>query len=327
MMTIYKLFGRVAASLLIALGACGGAMAAQTYPNRPIRLINPWPAGGPADVVIRPIARRLGDALGQSVVVENRPGANGTIATEFVARAAPDGYTLLFSHVGPTAISPALQKGIPYDSVKDFAPITQITSSPLMLVCRPEIPARNLPELIAYAKAHPGKLNYGSFGNGSTAHLAGEMLNMMAGIKMTHVPYKGASPVMIDLLGGRIDCAFFNVAGVVSQVKSGRLRGYAVTTLKRLSLLPEYPTVSETLPGYEVNSWFGLMAPAGTPKAIVDRLYREVARIIHEPEVAEAFKQNGLNIEGTTPEEYAEKVKSDLARWALLIKNMGIKEN
>ncbi|MDO8280728.1 MAG: tripartite tricarboxylate transporter substrate binding protein [Burkholderiaceae bacterium] len=324
-MTSYRIFRAFAPFALVVSALCGSGAWAQAYPNKPIRLINPWPAGGPADAVARPITQRLGEALGQPVIMENRPGNNGVIGSAAVAKAAPDGYTLLFSHVGPTAISPALQSSMPYDSVKDFAPITQVTSSPLMLVCRPDVPARNLPELIAYAKANPGKLNYGSFGNGSTAHLAGEMLKTMAGINLVHVAYKGAAPVMTDLLGGQIDCAFFNVAGVVPQIKTGRLRGYAVTTLRRLPLLADYPSVHETLPGFEVNSWFGLMAPAGTPREIVTRLQAEVARIIRTPEVAEAYKQSGLDVEGTTPDEYAEKVKVDLVRWNRLIKTMGIK--
>lgn len=324
-MISHRIFRAFVPFALIVSALSGTGAWAQAYPNKPIRLINPWPAGGPADTVARPITQRLGEALGQPVIMENRPGNNGVIGSAFVAKAAPDGYTLLFSHVGPTAISPALQSSMPYDSVKDFAPITQVTSSPLMLVCRPAVPARDLPELIAYAKANPGKLNYGSFGNGSTAHLAGEMLKTMAGINLVHVAYKGAAPVMTDLLGGQIDCAFFNVAGVVPQIKTGRLRGYAVTTLRRLPLLADYPSVHETLPGFEVNSWFGLMAPAGTPREIVTRLQAEVARIIRIPEVAEAYKQSGLDIEGTTPDEYAEKVKVDLARWNRLIKSMGIK--
>ncbi len=311
--------------LLFLMSAGLGLAFAQEFPSRPIKVINPWPAGGPADAIVRPIVQRLGDVLGQPIIVESRAGNNGVIGSALVAKSPADGYTLLFGHVGPTAISPALQRDMPYDSVKDFAPITQVTSSPLMLICRPEIPVKTIGGLIAYAKVNPGKLTYGSFGNGSTAHLAGEMLKTMAQINLLHVPYKGAAPVMTDMLGGQIDCAFFNIAGTVAQIRAGRLRGIAVTTLRRSALMPEFPTVDETLRGFEVNSWFGFMAPAGTPRPIIGRLHAELVKIVRAPDVAELLKLAGLDIESTSPDEFSQQIRSDLTRWAKLIRDTGIK--
>ena len=256
---------------LIALSGllAAGATLAAGYPDKPITVINPWTSGGPADTVARPVLQKLSERLGQPVIMENKPGANGVIGSAFVARAVPDGYTLLFSHVGPITISPAVQKEMPYDSVRDFKPITQVVSAPLVLTVRPSLPIHNLKELVDYARANPGKLSYGSVGPGSTTHLAGEILSSMADIKLLHVPYKGAAPVINDMLGGSIEMTFLNIAGSISYIKSGQLRAIAVTTLKRSSLLPDLPTIAETYPGFEVNSWYGLMAPAKTPDDIV----------------------------------------------------------
>jgi len=318
----------IAAALAMALlaAAAGASASAAEWPTKPIHVVNPWPPGGPADLVARPIMEKLAEALGQAVVLENKPGANGTIGTAFVARAAPDGYTLLFSHVGPIAISPALQQ-LPYDPVKELVAITQFVSGPTVLVVRPDLPVKSVPDLIAYAKANPGKLTYGSVGPGSTTHLAGEMLHLMAGIDIVHVPYKGAAPVVVDLLGGQIDMAFINISGAIPQMQAGKLRGIAVTTLKRSSVLPDLPTVDETLPGFEVNSWYGFMAPAATPRPIVDRLYAECARILKMPDIVERLKAGGLDPEGTTPEQHEAKIKDDIARWAKLVKETGVTAN
>jgi tripartite-type tricarboxylate transporter receptor subunit TctC len=303
------------------------AGSAETWPSKAIHVVNPWPPGGPADIVARPIMEKLSDALGQPIVLDNKPGANGTIGCNFVAKAAPDGYTLLFSHVGPIAISPAIQPEMPYDPVKDLVAITQFVSGPTVLVVRPDVPVKSVPELIDYAKKHPGKLTYGSVGQGSTTHLAGEMLHMMAGIDIVHVPYKGAAPVITDLLGGQIDMSFINISGALPYMQAGKLRGLAVTTLKRSSVLPDLPTVSETLPGFEVNSWYGFMAPAGTPKPIVERLYTEVAKILKMPDIVDRLKASGLDPEGTTPEQHEAKIKEDLVRWAKLVQATGVKVN
>jgi tripartite-type tricarboxylate transporter receptor subunit TctC len=326
-MTIFR--SRVAAAvvaILASLTVSGGGFA-QAWPAKPIHVVNPWPPGGPADIVARPIMEKLAEALGQPVVLDNKPGANGTIGCNAVAKAAPDGYTLLFSHVGPIAISPAMQPDMPYDPVRDLVAISQFVSGPTVLVVRPEVPAKSVPELIDHAKKNPGKLTYGSVGQGSTTHLAGEMLHMMGGIDIVHVPYKGAAPVVTDLLGGQIDMSFINISGALPYIQSGKLRAIAVTTLKRSSVLPDLPTVSETLPGFEVNSWYGFMAPAGPPRPIVDRLYGEVSKILKMPDIIERLKASGLDPEGTTPEQHAAKIKDDIARWAKLVQATGVKVN
>ncbi len=317
------LLRRTCISLVVCL-AFANLASAQGYPNKPIKVINPWPPGGPADIVARPIMAKLAERLGQPVIVENRAGANGVIGSAAVAKSPADGYTLLFSHVGPIAISPAMQADMPYNSVKDFEPITQVVSAPTVLLVRPELPVKTLQELIAYARSQPGKVTYGSVGPGSTTHLAGEMLRSMAGIDILHVPYKGAAPVITDLIGGQIDMAFINIAGAMSYIESGRLRAIAVSTLKRSSLLPNLPAIAESYPGFEVNSWYGVMAPAGTPKAIVNRLQSEIASILKSPDIVQMLKTGGLDAEGSTPEQYAAKIQSDLVRWAAVVKATGL---
>ena len=311
---------------LIALSGllAAGATLAAGYPDKPITVINPWTSGGPADTVARPVLQKLSERLGQPVIMENKPGANGVIGSAFVARAAPDGYTLLFSHVGPITISPAVQKDMPYDSLRDFKPITQIVSAPTVLLVRPSLPIHNLKELVDYARANPGKLSYGSVGPGSTTHLAGEILSTMADIKLLHVPYKGAAPVVNDMLGGSIDMSFLNIAGAISYIKSGQLRAIGVTTLKRSPLLPDLPAIAETYPGFEVNSWYGLMAPARTPDDIVVMLQKQVAEIIRSPDIVELFARNGLTPEGTTPAQYTGQIKTDLARWRNVVQTSGL---
>jgi tripartite-type tricarboxylate transporter receptor subunit TctC len=314
--------------LLLGAGAAlaaAPALAQQPWPNRPIRLINPWPPGGPADTVARPLANKVGEAVGQPMVMENRPGANGTIGAAAVARAAPDGHTLYFSHVGPIAISPAFASSLPYDSVRDFAPVTQLVSGPIVLVVRPDVPARSVPELLELAKRQPGQISYGSVGPASTTHLAGEMLAMMGGVQLLHVPYQGAAPVVTDLLGGRIHFAFLNFSGALAQMQAGKLNAIAVSTERRAARLPDLPTVAETLPGFEVNSWYGIMAPAGTPGPIVERLHREFASAIRSPEITGMLQAQGFGIEATTPEQYAQKIRDDLKRWGDLARATGIR--
>ena len=299
---------------------------AADYPTRTITVINPWTAGGPADTVARPILQKLSEVLKQPVVLENKAGANGVIGANYVARATPDGYTLLFSHVGPITISPAVQKDMPYDAVRDFAPITQVVSAPTVLVVRPDLPIHNLKEFIEYARANPGKLSYGSVGTGSTTHLAGEILATMADVKMLHVPYKGAAPVMNDLLGGQINCTFLNIAALLPYIKSGQVRAIGVSTLKRSPLLPELPAIAETYPGFEVNSWYGMMAPAKTPAHIVDLLQKEVAKILQLPEIIQSMHASGLSPEGTTPVQYAAQIQTDLNRWQAAVTKAGIEK-
>ncbi len=311
--------------VLIAMSLTTSALAAD-YPTRTITVINPWPPGGPADTVARPILQKLSEALKQPVVLENKAGANGVIGANYVARANPDGYTLLFSHVGPITISPAVQKEMPFDSVRDFAPITQIVSAPTVLVVRPDLPIHNLKEFVEYARVNPGKLSYGSVGIGSTTHLAGEILATMANVNMLHVPYKGAAPVMTDLLGGQINCTFLNIAALMPYIKSGQVRPIGVSTLKRSALLSELPAIAETYPGFEVNSWYGMMAPAKTPANIVNLLQKEVAKILQMPEISQTLQAVGLSVEGTTPEQHAEQIKRDLSRWQTAVTKAGIQK-
>jgi tripartite-type tricarboxylate transporter receptor subunit TctC len=308
----------------MGLTASRRASAQAGWPNRPIRLINPAPAGGPGDIVARPIAARLTEALGQPMLVEARPGANGTIGANLVARAAPDGYTIFLSGIGPIGIGPNFQT-VPYDPVRSFAPITQLVSTPLLLVVRPEVPATTVPELLALARARPGQLSYGSVGPASITHLAAEMLARQGGVTMLHVPYPGAAPVVTDMLGGRIDIAFINPAAALPQMEAGRLRALAVSTLRRWGRQPGIATVAETLPGFDVNSWYGLMAPAGTPAEIVDRLYRESAAALRVPEIAAQYTAAGFEVEGTTPEQYAAKIREELDRWGALARATGIR--
>jgi len=309
---------------VMALAFATGA-SAQQYPNKPIRIINPWTPAGPAELLARTIGVKLQESLGQPVLIESRPGANGTIGATFVAKSAPDGYTILFSHVGPMAIHPAVAASMPYDTLKDFEPITQVAAGALVLLVRNDIPAKSVPELLAYAKANAGKLSCGSVGPASTTHFACEMFNMMGGVSTIHVPYKGSAPVVTDMLGGQIAISFLNIAGVTGQLKANQLRALAVTTLKRSPVLPDLPALNELMPGFEVNSWYGMMAPAGTPKAIVQLLQRETAKALKAPDVNERLRAGGLDPVGNTPEEHAAQLRADLARWAKVAKTAKIK--
>ena len=310
---------------ILAAFAFASAASAQQYPNKPIRIINPWTPAGPAELLARTIGVKLQESLGQPVLIESRPGANGTIGATFVAKSAPDGYTILFSHVGPMAIHPAVAASMPYDTLKDFEPITQVAAGALVLLVRNDIPAKSVPELVAYAKANAGKLSCGSVGPASTTHFACEMFNMMGGVSTIHVPYKGSAPVVTDMLGGQIAISFLNIAGVMGQLKANQLRPLAVTTLKRSAVLPDLPALNELMPGFEVNSWYGMMAPAGTPKAIVQLLQRETAKALKAPDVNERLRAAGLDPVGNTPEEHAAQLRADLARWAKVAKTAKIK--
>ena len=302
-----------------------GALAQQQYPNKPIHLINPWTPAGPAELLTRIVGAKLQASLGQPVVIENKPGANGTIGATFVAKSAPDGYTILFSHVGPMAISPAVVEKMPYDTLKDFEPVTQVAAGALVLLVQNQIPITNLKELVAYGKANQGKMSCGSVGPASTSHLACELFNILGGVQTIHVPYKGSAPVVTDMLGGQISIAFLNVAAAMPQMRANQVRPVAVTTLKRSGVLPDLPTMNESMPGFEVNSWYGMMAPAGTPKSIVQLLQRETAKALKLPDVSEKLKEFGLDPVGNTPEEHAAQLRADLARWAKVAKSAKIK--
>ncbi len=300
---------------------------AQAYPNKPIRMVSPWPPGGPAEALGRVITTKMSEVLGQPFVIESKPGANGTIGTGFVAKAPPDGYTLLLANLGPTAIAPALSKEPLYDTLKDFEPITQVIAGPTLLLVRNGLPVHSVKELIAYAKANPGKLSYGSVGIASTTHLAAENLNIMAGINTVHIPYKGSTPVLVDMMGERVDFAFIGISGSIQQARQGQMRAIAISTLKRSPNFPDIAAVAETVPGFELNSWYGLLAPKGTPRPIIQRLYEETVAVLRKPDVLDWMKQNGLEPVGSTPEEYGAYIRAELVKWNKAVKDAKITAN
>jgi tripartite-type tricarboxylate transporter receptor subunit TctC len=312
------------ALLVLALGT--GGVRAQTYPDKPVRVIVGYPPGGGTDVVARIITPKLSELLGQPVVIENRPGATGITAAAYVAKSAPDGYTLMMGHVSIHAISPHVFAKLPYDAEKDFAPIILAASVPHIIVVPPSSPLKSIRDLIALAKAQPGKLTFPSAGNASTPHLAGEMFKSLAGVDLVHVPYKGSGQSMQDLLGGVHAVAFDTMPAIAPYVRSGRLRALAVTSAKRLPEFPDVPTVAESgLPAYHMTTWYGLFAPAGTPAAIISRLHAETARAMQAPDVRAHLVQAGVDDTATrTPEEFGAMVQADFARWAKIVKAAGV---
>jgi tripartite-type tricarboxylate transporter receptor subunit TctC len=312
--------------LLGVLGGLGGESAfAQTYPVRPIRMIVAYPPGGGTDIVGRMMGQRLGENLGQTVVVDNRGGATGNIGTEIAAHATADGYTLLMGNVAPNAINVSLFKKLPFDPVKDFAPVSLVAVTPNILVVQPSSPVKTVKDLIALAKSKPGTLNFPSAGVGSSSHLAGEMLKSMAGIDMVHVPYKGGGPALVALLSGQVQLMFATLPAAMPHVKSGKLRPVAVTTSHRSQALPELPTIAESgVAGYEAATWYGLLAPAGTPKAIVDRLHAEIVKIL-ATDTRQRLAAQGFEPAGTTPAEFAGYIKSEIVKWVKVIKAAGIR--
>jgi tripartite-type tricarboxylate transporter receptor subunit TctC len=300
---------------------------AQAWPGKqPIKFVVPYPPGGASDVTARVLAVKLSESLGQSVVVENRPGANGILALDLVAKAPADGYTILMANLGPNAINPGVYHKLPYDSIKGFTPITLTSLVPLVVLVAPTLPVKSMPELIAYAKANPGKLTYASAGNGSANHLAGEMMQTMTGMKMVHVPYKGDAPAVADVSGGMVSMMFPTVVAGIPHVKSGRLRALAVTSTKRSSSMPDVPTVSEAgIPGFEAVSWGGIMGPGGLPPEIVTRLNSEIVRILKMPDVAEKLSSLGAEIVGSTPEEFGTYLKAEIAKWGKVAHDNNIK--
>lgn len=298
---------------------------AQTYPSKPIRFIAGFPAGGPSDIVTRALAKRMAEMMGQPVVVENRSGAGGHIAAEALVRSAPDGYTVLLAGSFVT-IGPSLNPKLPYDPVKDLAPISLVALNQYVLVTHPAVPARNVKELVRLAKSHPGKLNYGSSGVGAPPHLATELFKTMAQIDAVHVPYKGATPALADLVGGHLDFYIGGISGVLPQVKSGKVRALGVTGSKRSSQLPEIPTIAEAgLPGYEVVTWFGVVAPADTPKDVIGKLNGVLAKVVGEPEMKGYLVAQGLEPATSTPEQFGQLIRSEIPKFAKIIKAAGIK--
>lgn len=314
------------AALAFSLAVCSHAFA-QAYPAKPIHIVQPYQAGGPADGLARMVGNKMAARLGQTVLIETKVGAGGTIATGYVAKAPADGYTVLLAHVGPIALSPATQKDLPYDVLRDFEPVCQLVATPLLLVVRNDIPARTVKEFIDYAKANPGQLTYGSIGVGSTSHLAGAMLDSMTGTKTLHVPFKGSAQTLVEMIGGRISYSFIGVSGSIQQARAGQIRALAVTTQKRSSNLPDIPSAAETVPGFELNSWYGLMVPTGTPKAVVMKLQQEAVLAVKAPDVLEWMKVNGLDPQGSTPEEFGALVRSETDKWAKTIKAVNFSLN
>jgi tripartite-type tricarboxylate transporter receptor subunit TctC len=298
---------------------------AQAYPSKAIRVIIAQAPGSATDVVGRIVANKLAESLGQQLVIDARPGAGGTLGTELAARAAPDGYTLFMANNSTHGSNPALYAKLPYDAVKDFAPIIYVVATPYVLSVHPSLPAKNVKELIALAKARPGQINYASAGNGSTHHLSGELLKTMAGIDIVHIPYKGTTPAIAALLGGEVSIMFATVTGIQPQIKNGRARGLAVTTPKRSNFMPEVPTMAETLPGFEMLSWFGLLAPAGTPPAIVSRMNAETAKVLANSEVRSLLASQGFEVMSGTPEQFGDYIKTEIAKITKLAKATGIK--
>ena len=310
---------RAALAAALAALACAQGAQAQHYPNRPIRMLVGYPPGGPADVTARLFAPALSEALGQQVVVDNRSGAGGTVAATTLATAAPDGYTISIMANGELAISPNLRK-VPYDPVRDFAPVSRIGVNQLVLVIHPSVQAKTTADLVALARAKPGSVNFASAGNGSTAHLAGELFKALAAIDIVHVPYKGAGPALTDLIGGQVHMLITGYPGALPHIKSGKLRALGVTGAKRLAAAPDLPTIGETVKGYEVTSSYGVLLPARASRALIDRLHKETAAIVKKPDVSEKLVALGFEPEGTTPAEYAAQIKAEIGKWAKVVK-------
>jgi tripartite-type tricarboxylate transporter receptor subunit TctC len=310
---------------MVALALAAGGAIAQSYPSKPIRFIVPWPPGGGADVLSRIVSPKLGEALGQQVVIDNRGGAAGNIGAELAAKSPPDGYTIVFAYAGTHAINPSIYSKQPFKE-SDFAPIIWTAEVPQVLVVHPSLPVKNVKDVIALAKSKPDQLSYGSSGSGAMNHLTGALFTMMTSTKIVHVPYKGGGPAAIALLSGEISMIFGEPATVVQQIKAGRVRAIAVTSTKRALALPDLPTIAESgVPGYEVTSWNAILAPAGTSKEIITRLNAEFNKIIAAPDMRQRLIDNGFEPVGGPPEKAGEKIHSEIAKWAPVVKAAGIK--
>jgi tripartite-type tricarboxylate transporter receptor subunit TctC len=308
-----------ALALLLAGGVC-----AQAYPTKPIRLVVPFPAAGTTDILAREVAQRLSVSFGQSVIVDNRPGAAGNIGSDIVAKSAPDGYTLLMGTVGTHAINPSLYTRMPYDHVKDFVPIVLVAGVPNVLEVTPSLPVNSVADLIKLAKEKPGQLNFASSGSGTSIHLSGELFKAMAGVDMMHVPYKGSAPAVTDLMGGQVQLMFDNLPSSLAQIKAGKLRAIAVTSAQRAPALPNIPTIAESgLPGFEASSWFGLLAPAGTPAAVVARINAEVNQWLQTAEAKATLLAQGAIPAGGTSEQFAAHIRAETEKWAKVVKVSG----
>jgi hypothetical protein len=315
---------RLLATLCLGLVALGAA--AQNFPERQVKFVVPYPPGGFNDTLARVSAERLNKMWNQPVVVENRPGGNTTVGNLAVAKAPADGYTILITPLPFSALPGLYGATLPYDALKDFTPLVWAGSTQNALVVRNELPVNNVRELLEYARKNPGKLNYGSTGSGSSNHLTMELLMKMTGVKMAHIPYKGSAPAVTALIGGEIDVLFDNVPNVLQQIKAGRMKVIGVSGLQRSVLLPDTPTVAEAgVPGFEVNVWFGMQVPAGTPKAVVDKLNRDIVTLLKEPEVVQRFRNQGVEVAASTPEQFGALVRSEITKWTQLIREANIR--
>ncbi len=316
----------LAAAVVLGSGllATVPAAAQAAYPNKTITIIVPFSAGGTTDILARIVGQALTTELGQTVVVDNRAGAGGNIGGQAAARAPADGYTLFMGTVGTHAINASLYKKMPFDPIKDFAPLTRVANVPNLLVANPAQPFKNVKELIAYGKAHPGQLNFGSSGNGTSIHLSGELFKTMAKVDMQHVPYKGSAPAMTDLLGNQIAIMFDNMPSAIQHVRSGKLRAIAVTTAKRSPELPDVPTIAEAgVPGYEATSWFGLFAPAGTPAAVISKLNTAVVKVLANSEIKKKINEQGAEVYSETPEQFAAFIQKESVKWGKVVRDSG----
>lgn len=308
-------------AIVCLYGSALSATAASKYPDQPVKMIVGFAPGGASDFLGRTAARALTDGLDQEVVVENRPGAGGLIATNYAAKMAPDGYTLLFTSI-PHVINPHLRK-VEYDPVKSFEPVIQFVSVPLVLAVNPQLPVHSVKDLIDYAKAHPGKINYASAGSGSSSHLAMELFKEMAGVKLNHIPYKGTGALLPDLVAGRVSATIASAVPLIPQIQNGKLRGLATTGPKRSAAVPDLPTIAATVPGYEVINWFGVLAPAGTPKAIIARLNEVLNKALQQPKTVKLLNSRGADAVGGTPDEFANVIKADYVKWGKIVKESG----
>ena len=315
---------RPLAVVVLLMPLCGSAFA-QAWPARSVRIVVPFTAGGTTDIIARLVAARLSEALGQQFIVDNRAGAGGVLGMDIVAKAAPDGYTVVLGSTSSTAVNVGLYPKMPYDPLKDLAPIMQVATGPYVLAVHPALPAKNVGQLVALAKARPGQLNFGSSGNGTALHLTAELLKSMTGTRMVHVPYKGASAAMPDLLSGQTQFMFSDMPLFAPYVKAGKLRALAVTTAKRSSVLPDLPPIAETVPGYEATSWYGFMAPAGTSREIIGRFNAEVVKVLRLQDIRERYRELGIEPVEGTPEQFGTYIASEIRRWSAVIKSAEVK--